>query len=124
MSETTQGDRHNAGKPMITLVLEAPEAIKGCAKVLEFGMSKYSRGNWKRGLKYTEIADSLSRHLLDFLNGIDNDEAESNLPHVDQILCNALFLSQMFHTRKDMDDRQAVKNQVLTPHDADYPRRS
>lgn len=98
------GDRHNAGKPQLTLVLEADAALEGITKVLENGMAKYSRSNWRKGLHHVGIIDSMMRHVMKYLNGEDIDP-ESGLPHVDHIGCNALFLSQMFHTRKDLDNR-------------------
>ena len=99
-----KGDRSNDGKPPVSMMLEASEAIIGCAEVLKFGAEKYSRGNWKKGLNHTEICDSLIRHLTLYLTGEDVDD-ESKLPHVDHILCNALFLSELTKTRKDLDDR-------------------
>lgn len=100
----TKGSRYNNGKPQLSLVLEADEALRGAARVLEHGMKKYARSNWKRGLDWNGIIDCMLRHTLSFANGEDMDE-ESKQAHVDHILCNALFLSQMFHTRKDLDDR-------------------
>lgn len=100
-----KGNRYNQDKPKISMVLEAPDAITGCARVLMHGEQKYARNNWKKGLPLTEIVDSLERHTLAFLNGEETD-VESGLPHVDHILCNALFLSQLWHTRGDCDDRE------------------
>lgn len=99
-----KGDRHNSDKSPLSIVLEAKHAIDGCAKILQFGANKYSRGNWRNGLNHTEIADSLIRHLSAYLAGEDNDP-ESGLPHVDHVLCNSLFLSEMTKIRPDLDDR-------------------
>lgn len=99
-----KGLRFNAGKPPVSMMLEAKNAVNGCSEVLQFGASKYARGNWHKGLKHTEIVDSMLRHISSYLAGEDNDE-ESKLPHVDHILCNALFLAEMFRTHPELDDR-------------------
>lgn len=100
----TQGLRDNCAKAPITMVLEATRAIEGIAQVLAFGAKKYGRRNWMKGLKYTEILDSSDRHQLAILRG-ESLDVESGLPHADHFACNALFLSEMMHTRPDMDDR-------------------
>ena len=110
---SNQGDRDNSSKPVISMVLEAPAAIEGVARVLEFGREKYARSNWKKGLPYTEIIDSMSRHLLKIMSGEDIDP-ESELPHCSHVLCNALFLSEMMLTRPDMEDRPVVTTVVST----------
>jgi hypothetical protein len=65
--------------------------------------------NWKAGLKHTEVAESLMRHLVAFLGGEDNDP-ESGLPHVDHIQCNAMFLAYMTKFKKELDDRYKDDN--------------
>jgi len=103
-NERKLGSRYNKGKPEISMVLEANKAVEGVAKVLMYGRDKYHRGNWLGGLDHMGIVDCLMRHLTAYVAGEDND-AESGLPHVDHVLANALFLSQMVATRPDLDDR-------------------
>jgi hypothetical protein len=75
------------------------------------GLEVISSGanNWKGGLKYTEVCESMLRHVHAFLEGEDDDK-ESKLSHVGHILCNAMFLSYMVLFRKDLDDRHIDKN--------------
>lgn len=101
------GVRENEGKLKWSLV--SWKALEPMIKVLMFGANKYDSWNWSKGLKYTEISESLQRHLYSFLQGEDNDK-ESKLTHVGHILCNAMFLSYMFLFRKDMDDRYINKD--------------
>ena len=112
--EPGQGSRDNGDKPVISMVMEAPNAIEGIAKVLMFGAEKYDRANWKRGLKYTEIIDSMQRHILKIMDGEDLDE-ESGLHHAFHIGCNSLFLAEMMATRPDMDDRP-MSSESTYPH--------
>ena len=96
------GARYNTGKLKWSLV--SWKALAPMVRVLEMGAKKYDDHNWKKGLKYTEVCESLQRHLNSFIEGED-DDPESKLTHVGHILCNAMFLSYMFLFRKDMDDR-------------------
>ena len=95
--------RFNDGKPQISLVLSAGYALEGAAKVLEFGAEKYDRDNWKSGMDKEALVDSLSRHILKVLEG-ENVDPESNCPHVDHILCNALFLAYHHNGRKPLKE--------------------
>ena len=100
-----RGDRHNTGKPKLSLVFDAPVALRQAAEVLEQGIEEYGRCNWKKGLPLTEIIDSLLRHTLAFQNG-ENLDPKSGKPHTAHIMCNALFLAQLAETRPDCDDRE------------------
>lgn len=113
MTPSDTGQRYNAGKPHFTLLFDARHAMIDATKVLEFGMRKYARGNWLKGLPWTEIEDSLLRHLSAFHAGEDTDP-ESGLPHTAHVLVNALFLAEMFH-RKNLDDRSTKPAEPITP---------
>jgi hypothetical protein len=109
MSATQEtGLRFNAGKAELSMILEAIYALTGGAKVLSFGKAKYARGNWLKGLSHTQIADSLLRHMAEWLAGNDIDP-ESGLPHTDHVFVNALFLAEMRVRRPDLDDRSEIK---------------
>ncbi|WZE63567.1 dATP/dGTP pyrophosphohydrolase [Maribacter phage Panino] len=96
------GKRYNSGKRRWSLV--DFQSLEPMVEVLEFGATKYDDHNWKKGLKTTEIAESLLRHLVAFLNGEDNDP-ESGLSHIGHIQCNAMFLSYMMENKPEMDTR-------------------
>jgi hypothetical protein len=109
------GDRFNTGKLKWSLV--SWKALAPMVRVLMFGAEKYDDHNWKKGLKYTEVCESLQRHINAFIEGEENDP-ESKLSHVGHILCNAMFLSYMSMFKKDMDDRYIDTN--IEPATVDY----
>lgn len=100
-------DRHNKGKLKWSLI--DYKSLEPMVKVLEFGAKKYDRENWKKGLPFTDICDSLMRHLYSFMDGEDID-AESGISHIGHILCNAMFLSYMVENKKELDNRSKNKN--------------
>lgn len=104
---SNEGQRFNDGKLRWSLV--DFDSLKPMVRVLEFGSQKYSDHNWKKGLKTTEICESMLRHITAYLNGEDMDP-ESNLPHIGHIMCNAKFLSYMWLFKKEFDDRYKDPN--------------
>jgi hypothetical protein len=97
-----QGTRLNKGKLEWSLV--DFESLEGMVEVLMFGKEKYGAFNWQKGLKTTEICESLMRHLFAYLSGEDKDP-ETELDHISHIMCNAMFLSYMDSRRRDLDTR-------------------
>jgi hypothetical protein len=102
LEDNSKAMRFNEGKERWSLI--DFESLKPMVKVLEFGAEKYDDHNWKKGLKTTEICESLIRHLTSYLNGEDNDK-ETGLPHTGHILCNAMFLSYMHEFKPEFDTR-------------------
>lgn len=101
MSED-KGLRSNHGKPRIDL---APaDAMIHVGKVLAMGAEKYAERNWEWGMKYSKVVASLERHLAKWKAGEDLDD-ESELHHIDHVLCNALFLSRYVRAFPEKDDR-------------------
>jgi len=125
------GLRFNEGKLRLDLV--DPIAIEGLAKVLTYGAEKYTikdengkilttgANNWRSGLKWSEVIASLKRHLAAIERGEDIDQDLENCDsckngifcknhsqqkHIDHLMCNAMFLSNYYHTHPEMDDRK------------------
>ena len=69
-----------------------PVFIEGVTQVLMFGARKYARGNWMRGMSYTDVLDAIKTHTLAIERGEDID-TDSNLPHIYHIGCGLAFLS-------------------------------
>ncbi len=101
LKEATKAD---SGKIRVDL-LSTP-AILGLAQVLTFGAKKYADDNWRSGggLAWRRVIGAAMRHLLAFSGGEDLDP-ESGLPHIDHLMCCAMFLSEYQKTGTGKDDR-------------------
>lgn len=104
------GARFNEGKLRFSLV--DFDALEDLVRVLEYGSQKYDDHNWKKGLKSTEICESLLRHIFAFLRGEDKDN-ESGESHIGHIMANAMFLSYMMKFRPDLDTRYVDPNKQV-----------
>lgn len=94
-SNSNQADRYNTDKPKLSML--DFNALEDTVKVLEFGANKYARDNWKKGLVFSEVLDSMLRHIAALQNG-EWIDPESNLPHIGHIGCNAMFLGSKTNT--------------------------
>ena len=106
------GSRNNTGKPRLSLVVEAREAVEGAAHILGRGLIEYGRGNWRKGLMRTEVIDSLLRHATAYAASEDIDP-KTGEPHVDFITCTALFLDTLHRTHPHLDDRTIIDGIVV-----------
>lgn len=102
LSESPNGVKFDADKPMLDLI--SPRAEEGLGLVLTYGASKYRPHNWRKGLEWSRVVAALKRHLNAFERGEDLDP-ESGLPHIDHVMCNAMFLSEFQKTGTGTDDR-------------------
>ncbi|MGJ7024963.1 dATP/dGTP diphosphohydrolase domain-containing protein [Petrimonas sulfuriphila] len=104
MSSTKDGKglRYNDGKTQLDLI--PPAVIEGLAKVLTFGAEKYERNNYRKGMKWSDVLNSLLRHINAFRSGEDFDK-ESGLSHLDHAMCNLAFLKEYERIYPQGDDR-------------------
>lgn len=102
LNEEDKGLKYDSDKAPLHLI--PAEALIGMAKGFGYGAKKYAAHNFKKGIEYSRLTDSLRRHTLSFLMGEDIDP-ESGLPHTWHILCNAAMIEYMRVHKPDMDDR-------------------
>lgn len=87
------GLKDDSGKPRWDLLPLAP--IEGIVDVLTFGARKYAPNGWRSVPDARErYFAALMRHLVAWRNGETCDE-DSGLPHLDHVLCNAVFLREL-----------------------------
>lgn len=117
-----EGKKYDEGKPRMDLV--PLDIIENVAKILTMGANKYGEDNWQ------ELPNFWSRYkaaLLRHLAAIDKGELldqESGLPHIDHVLCNAMFLSWGYHHGRSIrinikDIENEFNERVLTSGDRD-----
>ena len=83
----------DTGKPRPTLV--PTSLIRAVTAVREYGTAKYhDPENW-RTVEPQRYRDALYRHWLAYLDNPHGVDAESGLPHLWHVACNAAFLIEM-----------------------------
>ena len=85
---TLPGLKYDTGK--LRLDLLPPEAMNALGEVLTYGANKYGPNQW-RGIEIERYEAALLRHWLAWKNG-EQADAESGLPHLAHMLCNAAFM--------------------------------
>jgi hypothetical protein len=92
----------DTNKPRMELLPAA--ALTEWARAMTFGATKYGDHNWRKGLAWTRVLGSLSRHLTSFMAGEDRDP-ESGVNHMAHVMCNAAFLLHYEKHHPELDDR-------------------
>ena len=75
--------KKDLGKPQIHLI--PTQALLGIAKVMTYGIGKYSEYNYRngKGLNWMRVYDALQRHLIAWVSGetYDKETGENHLYH-------------------------------------------
>ncbi len=89
------GIKYDTGKVRPQLLFKSlNRAVMGVLAVLEYGAKKYAPDNWKKLDDIEErYFNAMQRHLL-AIQGGEVLDPESGLPHIDHIICSALFISE------------------------------
>lgn len=98
-----RADRFNHGK--IRYDLESTYAKEQAAKVMTFGLEKYGKDNWTKGMPWSEAEASLRRHLEAYASGEDFDP-ETGIYHLSHVRVNADFIVDYYRSHPEMDDRK------------------
>jgi hypothetical protein len=83
------GKKFDAGKPRASLIVS--KALLEVAKVGTFGAEKYGDHNFRKGMKWSRLADAGLRHLFAYLSG-ERIDSESGLSHLAHVAWNILAL--------------------------------
>ena len=85
MEKTDRALRYNQGKTQLNLI--PPAVIDELGRALTYGAEKYDKNNYRKGMEWSKVLDSLQRHINSFRSGEDFDP-ESGLPHLSLAMCN------------------------------------
>jgi len=110
-NEEERGFKYNNGKIMMSLVPASLNFAVG--KVLTYGINKYTKRNWEKGMPFTELMDCFERHYNQFkskshddYDNIDmNGTPGSGLHHLYHVASNLAMLIELLETHPECDDR-------------------
>jgi hypothetical protein len=66
---------------------------------------KYPLHNWRKGLPWSEVAESGMRHLKKFAQACEDFDHESGFHHLDHAATNIAFLLYYLKHHPELDDR-------------------
>lgn len=119
-----EGAKYDTGKPDFSLL--PPDALEEVVRVYDFGVRKYARDNWRKGIKYSRIFGAIMRHLYAWWRCEDRDK-ESGLRHLAQAAWGCFTLLE--YTKNDeyahFDDRTRPWNGgiIVPPEEANTLRK-
>lgn len=102
------------------------EGLRAVADVFAYGETKYDRHNWKKGMPWSELLNSLLRHTFDFIDREDFDP-ESACLHMSHVAWNALVLIDYYRNHPEFDDRYEYPEEEvqfppsIPPHEGPFP---
>lgn len=95
-----------------------------CAKVFEYGSTKYAAWNWAKGMKWSIPIACALRHADALWNEKEYLDQESGLPHIGHILCNlVMLLYYMDYFPEGNDLPHVVLNKALLKKGEDERQR-
>jgi hypothetical protein len=101
------GLKFDGGKPRFSLLrFGMARALEGVARVLTFGARKYAAHSWR------EVEEGLDRYSSAFerhwnemgKHGHASRDEESGELHIDHVVTNALFISELIRKQHDIKD--------------------
>lgn len=101
-SENQKALKHDNGKPKLSLVNRA--CLNGIARAMEYGMKKYAKNNYKKGMEWSRIVDALLRHITAW-NEKEEIDAESQLNHLYHVGACVSMLIWYVENNIGTDDR-------------------
>lgn len=91
------------GKVQFQYILAMP-FFDEVAKVGTFGAAKYGQWNYKAGMPWMKLCGSMSRHLIAFIRG-ENNDTESGLSHLAHLAYDAAMVYSYIGRHDSLDDR-------------------
>jgi hypothetical protein len=85
------GVKHDSSKPEMSLISSL--ALTYLSAVLTFGAKKYAPNNWRKGLPLSKLLSASMRHIV-AINGGEDYDSESGLPHAAHLMCEAMFMCE------------------------------
>ena len=97
-----EGVKYDKGKLRFDLLPVYP--LEALVEVYTFGASKYEDRNWEKGISWSRVFAAMMRHLWAYWRG-ENNDPESNLPHLAHAAWGCFALLEYSQRRKEFDDR-------------------
>ncbi len=96
-----RGTKNDNGKPTLSMI--PSELLEGTALAFEYGSRKYSRDNFRKGLKVSRTLDAALRHIVAFTNG-ERLDPESGLNHLYHAAASLGMALNTLANHPDLDD--------------------
>lgn len=98
----TQALRYNEWKPQWALVDFG--SLEPMVRGLEYWAKKYAPKNWQKWFPRDKLLESMMRHMIALMDWEEID-AESWVPHIGLVQCNAMFYAYHLKHNTFTDDK-------------------